>query len=109
MDKLANRLREDAANIDAEISNYYSLAYEPPRTGSGVEHRIEVRVRGDHKVRHRRGYRVKSRDEVMGERLQGAQFLGLVSNPLDIRLAGNDCGRIGTTAGIAALRALCLR
>ncbi len=85
-----NSLVQDLASIGTEMGAYYSIAYQPPRDNSRIEHRIDVRVRGDYKVRHRRGYRFKTRDEQMNERLQGALYLGLVSNPLAVKLAAGE-------------------
>jgi VWFA-related protein len=93
-----NRFGDELTRISQAMSGYYSLAYSPDHGGDGREHKIKVRVRekvarspdGELAkkvlVRHRRGYRDKDPTERMSERLQGAVHLGLVSNPLDIRL-----------------------
>jgi VWFA-related protein len=92
-----NRFDKELTRLAAEMSSYYSLAYVPPHGGDGRQHKIEVEVRRESArdggggknlvVRHRRSYVDKSSDERMSERLQGAVHLGLVSNPLDVRLA----------------------
>jgi VWFA-related protein len=92
-----NRFGAEFAQIGREMSNYYSLAYEPPHGGDGREHRIEIRIDADanFRVRHRRGYRDKNTGARMAERLEGALFLGLVSNPLGARLGAGDLSDSG--------------
>jgi VWFA-related protein len=90
-----NSLLEDFGRIGAEMGAYYSIAYEAPTAGRRVEHRIDVRVHGDFEVRHRRGYREKTRDEEMNERLQSVLYLGLVTNPLDVRLVAGGGTPLG--------------
>lgn len=77
--------------ISQDMSSYYSLAYTPSHGGDGSQHRIDVNVKQRGlQVRHRKGYRDKSPDERMAERVQSALYLGQVSNPLEARLgAGN--------------------
>jgi VWFA-related protein len=81
----------ELAKIGREMGSYYSLAYKPPHGGDELEHLIEVRLR-DKKlnVRHRRGYRDKNPDVRMTERLEGAVYLGLVNNPMGVRLGAGD-------------------
>ena len=81
----------ELTKIAHEMGSYYSLAYQPPHGGDEAEHRIEVRLEGQKlRVRHRRGYRDKNPDLRMTERLEGAVYLGLVDNPMGLRLgAGN--------------------
>ncbi len=82
-----NTFDDDFRQIALEMSSYYSLAYEPPHGGDEREHEIEVRVKSKNlRARHRRGYRDKNPDVRMTERLQGAVYLGLVENPLEVRL-----------------------
>jgi VWFA-related protein len=84
----ANRFGEELEEIGREMSSYYSLAYAPPHGGDQAEHEIEVKLKNKQlRARHRRGYRDKSADVRMTERLQGAVYLGLVDNPLGVRLA----------------------
>lgn len=78
----------ELGRIADEMSAYYSLAYEPPHGGDQGEHRIEVRPKSkDLRARYRRGYQDKSPDQRMTERLEAAVYLGLVANPLEVRLA----------------------
>ena len=81
----------ELTNIALEMASYYSLAYEPLHGGDELEHQIEVRVK-DRKleVRHRQGYRDKNPDVRMTERLEGAVYLGLVDNPMGVRLGAGD-------------------
>jgi VWFA-related protein len=86
----------ELTEIAREMESYYSLAYVPPHGGDGLEHRIEVRVKDSgFGVRHRRGYRDKSPDVRMTERLQGAVYLGLVENPMGVRLGAGDVRAAG--------------
>ncbi len=81
----------ELTNIALEMGSYYSLAYEPLHGGDELGHQIEVRVK-DRKleVRHRKGYRDKNPDARMTERLEGAVYLGLVDNPMGLRLGAGD-------------------
>lgn len=86
-----NDFDTELTRIAREMESYYSLAYQPPHGGDGLEHRVEVRVKGRGlRVRHRRGYRDKHPDARMSERLQGAAYLGLVDNPMDVRLGAGE-------------------
>ncbi|HVS62709.1 MAG TPA: VWA domain-containing protein [Thermoanaerobaculia bacterium] len=87
-----NEFDAELSAMAREMSSYYSLAYEPTHGGDRGDHELEVRVRGggDLEVRHRRGYRDKSADVQMTERLQGAVYLGLVDNPLGVRLGAGE-------------------
>jgi hypothetical protein len=83
-----NTFGEALLDVARDMSSYYSLAYIPPHGGDEAEHDIEVRVKDKAlRARHREGYRDKSANVRMTERLQGAVYLGLVENPLDVRLA----------------------
>ena len=87
-----NEFDSELTAMAREMSSYYSLAYEPTHGGDRGDHELEVRVKGggDLEVRHRRGYRDKSADIQMTERLQGAVYLGLVDNPLGVRLGAGE-------------------
>ncbi len=92
-----NQFEGELEQIANEMASYYSLAYRPPHGGDRGEHQIRVRVRGRNlQVRHRRGYRDKSSDQRMSERLDGALYLGLVENPLGVRLGA---GRVRAAGG----------
>jgi len=84
----ANTFGAELEEVAREMSSYYSLAYAPPHGGDEAEHEIQVRLENRQlRARHRKGYRDKSADVRMTERLQGAVYLGLVDNPLGVRLA----------------------
>ena len=92
-----NQFGDEFEQIADEMASYYSLAYRPPHGGDRGEHQIRVRVRGRNvQVRHRRGYRDKSSDQRMSEQLDGALYLGLVENPLGVRLGA---GRVRAAGG----------
>ncbi len=92
-----NQFEGELEQIANEMASYYSLAYRPPHGGDRGEHQIRVRVRGRNlQVRHRRGYRDKSSDQRMSEQLDGALYLGLVENPLGVRLGA---GRVRAAGG----------
>ena len=81
----------ELTNIALEMASYYSLAYEPLHGGDELGHQIEVRVNNRKlNVRHRKGYRDKNPDARMTERLEGAVYLGLVDNPMGVRLGAGD-------------------
>ncbi len=88
-----NEFGPELVRIGEEASTYYSLAYEPPAGESGGRrsHRIEVEVGdGSLDVRYRSGYREKDPAQWLTERVEGALYLGITSNPLGVRLgAGN--------------------
>ncbi|MDX1642770.1 MAG: VWA domain-containing protein [Thermoanaerobaculia bacterium] len=82
-----NEIEESLHEIVDEMGTYYSLAYLAPATQDSPRHEIEVEsVAPGIEVRHRRSYLDKSADERVREKLLGALNLGLVSNPLGIRL-----------------------
>ncbi len=88
-----NRARfiEELEQIADDMNSFYSLAYVPPHGGDGLEHEIEVKVRGQKlRVRHRPGYRDKSQDQRMIERLQSALYLNLMANPLGVSLGAGE-------------------
>ncbi len=86
------RFIEELEQIADDMNGFYSLAYAPTHKGDGREHKIEVKVRanepqgGKLRVRHRPGYRDKSPDQRMIERLNSALYLNLMTNPLEVRL-----------------------
>ncbi len=82
---------EELEKIAEDMNGFYSLAYAPTHGGDGLEHTIEVKVRAEKaRVRHRPGYRDKSQDQRMLERLQSALYLNLMANPLDVRLGAGQ-------------------
>jgi len=88
-----NRFGGALDEIVGEMANYYSLAYVPEHATDLAEHRIRVEVDTPgtkSTARYRRSYQDKSSDTKMAERLHGAVFLGLLENPLGVRLGAGD-------------------
>jgi VWFA-related protein len=70
-----------------DLTTYYSLGYQPQRTGDQVEHKIEVKVKvKGAEVRHRQWYRDKTEGESIAERTLAVMRFGPQDNPLDARL-----------------------
>jgi VWFA-related protein len=86
-----NDLAPDLERIGRDMGSYYSLAYAPPPSTGGGEHRIEVTLgqRGL-ETRYRRGYQAKSGEQRLLELLEGALYLGLNANPLGVRLGAGE-------------------
>ncbi len=90
------RFIEELEQIADDMNGYYSLAYAPTHKGDGREHQIEVKVRAKEpggeklRVRHRPGYRDKSQDQRMIERLNTALYLNLMDNPLGVTLGAGQ-------------------
>ena len=82
---------EAMRTIAEEMGSHYSLAYPPPAAGAGPDHEVSVRLSDPSlEVRHRRSYSDKTPEQWLAERLESALYLGMVSNPLSVRLgAGN--------------------
>lgn len=100
-----NDYGEAFGELRTEMLSFYSLAYQPPSNDSGPEHRIEVRMRDAELVtRHRRGYIEKSQNKRFSESLQGALYLGLVDNPLEVKLGAGDYRGSGEGLVILPLR-----
>jgi VWFA-related protein len=90
-----SRYRRELEKLTGDMDSYYSLAYRPPEDGGGAEHQIEVQAKnGALGARHRRSYSEKDTDQWLTERLQGALYLGLVENPLGVRLGAGEA-RVG--------------
>jgi VWFA-related protein len=86
-----NNLAQGIEEIGREINTYYSLAYRAPEAAEPGRHEIEVLARDKSiEVRHRVGYLDKTPEQRLTERLLGVLNLGLVSNPLDVRLGVGD-------------------
>ncbi len=82
-----NRFLDPLERVTENMKGYYSLAYVPRHGGDGLEHRIKVKLaEKGFRVRHRPGYRDKSSAQRLVERLQSTLYLGLMANPLDVRL-----------------------
>jgi len=93
----ANDIRHDLERIQEDLASYYSLGFNPPHTGDGREHRVEVRVkRSGVTLRYRQSYRDKPSLERAVDHTLASLFYGYQDNPLDIRL------ELGDTAAVDA-------
>ncbi len=92
-----NRFNRAIERVASDFDSYYSLGYLAGEGGAGEgadpDRKIEVRLRegsrGNRRgveVRHRTGYRKKSRSELAGAHTLSALFLGQESNPMGIRV-----------------------
>lgn len=82
-----NAFESGLRDIARDSRTYYALAYQPPAGDKGREHRIEVALRDKSlTARYRRGYLEKDSLQWLTERLEGALNLGLIDNPLEVRL-----------------------
>lgn len=81
---LLEQVRED-------FSSYYSLGYRAGRTRDGEYHRIEVRLKDEKlRARHRDGYRDKTPEEHMKDRVRSALLVGATNNPLEVSVGFGD-------------------
>ena len=77
----------ELALLARDVETFYSLGYRPPRVGDGVEHKIEVKVKGKGlSLRHRQWYRDKPVSEAIADRTATAMIFGMEENPLGIRV-----------------------
>lgn len=77
--------------VGAELQTYYSLGFRDRQAGDGRYHRIEVKVdRPRVQVRHRDGYRSRSNDEQMIDRVRAALSYTVEDNPLGIEVQPGD-------------------
>jgi VWFA-related protein len=79
---LLDRLRGD-------LESFYSLGFSPTRAADGKDHNISVRLKGHSglTVRTRERYRDRDDAERLDDRTLAALLLGVVDNPLGVRLA----------------------
>jgi VWFA-related protein len=100
----ANDLAPSLAHIQEDFASYYSLAYSPPHTGDGHDHRIEVRVkRPGTKVRSRQSYRDKPPLERTVDRTLASLLYGYEDNPLEVQVeigASAPLGKAGWSVPI---------
>ncbi|HEV8628731.1 MAG TPA: VWA domain-containing protein, partial [Thermoanaerobaculia bacterium] len=86
-----NDFGSELQTIGREAQTYYSLGYRPPNGGAAGEHRIEVALKDRSlTARYRRGYREKDGEQRLRELLEGALYLGITVNPLDVRLGAGE-------------------
>lgn len=71
--------------VGAALQSYYSLGYNERNVGDGRYHRIRVKVnRSGVQVRHRDGYRSRSGNDRMADRVRAALSYAFDDNPLEI-------------------------
>lgn len=87
-----------------DLGSYYSLGYQPTRSGDEVEHKVEVKVgvKGA-QVRHRRWYRDKPLTEAIAERTAAVMRFGPEDNPLEAALEVRE-QTPGTDGALVPLR-----
>lgn len=95
-----NDLSSEMKALTTELRPHYSLAYRLPEPKDGNTRRqlitritgqkVDVEVAGKSDVRFRRGWAVVDPDRLLADRLDGALFLGLVENPLQVRLGAAE-------------------
>ncbi|HEX3530631.1 MAG TPA: VWA domain-containing protein [Thermoanaerobaculia bacterium] len=99
----ANDLTHDLTHIQEDFATYYSLAYSPPHSGDGHDHRIEVRVkRPGVKVRYRQSYRDKPALERTVDRTLASLLYGYEDNPLEIQAEIGDAAPLALSNGKSA-------
>lgn len=87
-----NELAAEVAALSGDLRPHYSLAYPLPAGSRRTSHRIEVEAPGERhmKLRYRKGYGEVDADRRLADRLDGALYLGLVDNPLQLRLGAAE-------------------
>jgi len=82
-----NNFQNGLAKVGSDFENYYSLGYSPGHSGSGRAYKIDVKVnvKGT-RVRYREGYRDKSVETEMADRILASLRYGYENNSLGIQL-----------------------
>lgn len=78
------------AGVEEDFRSFYSLGFVPPPGTAGEERGLTVRLRDSlprHRLRYRKSYRLKSRDQESVESTVSALLLGGTHNPLEVELA----------------------
>ncbi len=76
--------------VSGDLASTYVLGFVPSSQADGKARRLEVKLRPPQKklrLRHRRSYVHKSRDQEMAERAVSALLLGVADNPLDLEIS----------------------
>lgn len=83
-----NSFADGLGQMVEDLSFYYSLGYRPLRSGDGRYRKIVVKT-GDRRLRlrHRRGYRDRSRTQRMSDLVASTVHHGYGRNPLDVSLS----------------------
>ncbi|MFL6234238.1 MAG: hypothetical protein ACJ76N_13970, partial [Thermoanaerobaculia bacterium] len=75
------------ARVSEDFGTYYSLGYQPRRTGDEAEHKIEVKVKArGAQARYRQWYRDKPVGETVAEGTLAVMRFGPEDNPLGAKL-----------------------
>jgi VWFA-related protein len=75
------------ARVSEDFGTYYSIGYQPRRTGDEAEHKIEVKVKArGAQVRYRQWYRDKPVGETVAEGTLAVMRFGPEDNPLEAGL-----------------------
>jgi VWFA-related protein len=75
------------AKVAQDFETYYSIGYQPKRSGDEAEHKIEVKVRTwGAQVRYRQWYRDKPVGETVAEATLAVMRFGPEDNPLGAKL-----------------------
>lgn len=84
-----NEIRPALEEVAEDFRSFYSLGISSSGVESGREHSIEVKLRDqsrDWTVRHRTGYRSKTRATRVREELRSALLYAYEANPLDVEI-----------------------
>lgn len=86
-----NQLAEPLAEVEDDLSSYYSIGYESPRADEDATHAVEVRVkRPGLRARSQRSLRVKSADSRVAEGVAAALFFGREENPFGVTVESGE-------------------
>jgi VWFA-related protein len=83
-----NDVGQQLTAVAHDLRTYYSLGYQPAKSGDGRYHRIEVKVKGGRdralRVRHRTGYRDKPIEQRMNDGTMASLLFGELGNPMGL-------------------------
>ena len=81
----ANDLTLDLSRMQEDFETYFSLGYTTVHHGDGLQHKVEVKVKGPGlRVRYRPSYRDKPAMEKAVDRTLTALLHGIEDNPLEV-------------------------
>lgn len=101
-----NKLAAALVEVTEDLENYYWLGFTTERAADGRARTLDIKVRRDGvKVRYRKTFREKSREEKHEERVLGALLFGKQDNPLGAVL---EKGPIVPTSGKDAKKGVML-
>ncbi len=83
----SNEVEPALAKMKTDSLASYQLAFEPPVSGDGRQHRIRVEVdRPGVRLRHRKSYSSKPAEQRIEDRVISALLHGVSDNPLGVRV-----------------------